>query len=60
MPNAGTGPSPRIRTGLRIASIATLTIMKTSGVRASPAPRSPIMIISASSEAGMEMKMTRR
>ena len=40
--------------------MATLTIMKMSGVRASPAPRRPIMIMTTSSVAGMAKKITRR
>ena len=60
MPKAGIGPSPRISTGLRTRSMATLTIMKMSGVCASPAPRRPIMIMTLSSVAGIAMKMTRR
>ena len=60
IPMAGIGPSPRISTGLSTRSIATDRIMKINGVRASPVPRSPIIIMTLSSEAGIATKMTRK
>jgi len=60
IPMAGIGPRPRINTGLRTRSTPTLTSMKINGVRASPVPRRPIIIMTLSREAGMATKITRK
>jgi hypothetical protein len=60
MPIRGTGPRPRMKTGLRALSSATATIMNQSGVSESPPPRRAIISITRMSEPGMAMKITRR
>jgi hypothetical protein len=42
IPSAGSGPGPKISSGLRAMSRPTDTNMKMNGVRASPPPRKTI------------------
>ena len=60
MPSRGAGPSPRMKTGLSPTSSTTATIMKQSGVSASPPPRSAIISMVSIRVAGMARKITRK
>jgi hypothetical protein len=60
MPILGKGPNPLIRIGLNTASMATVTLMKISGVRASPVPRRPMVKITEAIMNGSETNIRRR
>ena len=60
IPSAGNGPMPRISSGLKITSSTTVRIVARIGVVASPAPRSPIATIIASTPNGIETMITRK
>ena len=59
MPSLGNGPKPLISIGLNTVSIATVTPMKISGVRASPVPRRPIVRITETIMNGSETNISR-
>ena len=60
MPSAGTGPQPKISSGLSTMSSATDISRKRNGVRESPAPRSAAEQNANAYRNGIDRKITRR